>query len=184
MVVARRPFTVEDYHRMRDAGIFAEDDRLELLEGEVLLMSPIGPLHAAIVRRLNMLLSEAVGRQYIISVQDPIQLSVVSEPQPDLVVLQYRADYYGTSHPQPGDIELLIEVSDTSLDYDRENKLPRYAESGIPEVWIVDVANQQIEQYVHPANGLYRTKQTWLHGQTITSLHCPLIALHVDTILG
>ncbi|MBP1467038.1 Uma2 family endonuclease [Candidatus Chloroploca sp. M-50] len=184
MVVARRQFTVQEYHRMRNAGIFAEDDRVELLDGEVVLMSPIGPLHAAIVRRLNAILSQAVGHQFLLSVQDPIQLSDLSEPQPDLALLQYRADYYGSSHPQPAEIELLIEVSDTSLDYDREQKLPRYAESGIREVWLVDLSHQQIEQYIDPANGSYRTKQTWIHGQTLTSPHLAMLSIHVDDILG
>jgi Uma2 family endonuclease len=147
-------------------------------------MSPIGPLHAAIVRRLNTLFSQRGLSQYIVSVQDPIQLSDLSEPQPDLAILQYRPDYYGSSHPLPDDIVLLIEVSDTSLEYDRESKLPRYAESGIQEVWIVDVEHRQIEQYYHPANGAYRTKQTWLHGQTITSHSLAVISLHVDDVVG
>ncbi|NCC34407.1 MAG: Uma2 family endonuclease [Chloroflexia bacterium] len=184
MLVARRQFTVQDYHRMRDVGIFAEDDRVELLDGEVVLMSPIGPLHAAIVRRLNTILSQAAGHQFLLSVQDPIQLSDLSEPQPDLALLHYRADYYAASHPQPAEIELLIEVSDTSLDYDREQKLPRYAESGIREVWLVDLTHQQIEQYIDPANGSYRTKQTWVHGQTLTSPHLAMLNVPVDDILG
>lgn len=184
MVVARRQFTVDEYHRMRDAGVFADDDRVELLDGEILLMSPIGPLHASIVRRLNTMINHALLNQWIVSVQDPIQLSDLSEPQPDIAVLQYRSDYYGASHPQPRDVALLIEVSDTSLEYDRENKLPRYAESGIPEVWIVDAEHRQVEQYVHPANSAYRTKQTWLHGQRITSSTIALLSFDVDDILG
>lgn len=184
MVIARRQFTVEEYHRMRDAGIFAENDRVELLDGEVLLMSPIGPLHAAIVRRINTLLSQSALSQYIVSVQDPIELSDLSEPQPDIAVLQYRSDYYCGSHPRPDDIVLLVEVSDTSLEYDHESKLPRYAESGIAEVWIVDVGNQQVEQYFDPAHASYRTKQTWLHGQTITSHTLPTLSFQVDDILG
>jgi Uma2 family endonuclease len=183
MAVARRQFTTDDYHRMRDAGIFAEDDRVELLDGEVLLMSPIGPLHAAIVKRLNTLLGQGVSKRYIVSIQDPIQLSDLSEPQPDIAILQYRADYYGSAHPQPADILLLIEVSDISLEYDRERKFPRYAESGIAEVWIVDIDNQRVEQYYHPTNGLYQTKQTWLHGQVITSRRLITLALPINDIL-
>jgi Uma2 family endonuclease len=184
MAVARRQFTVEDYHRMRDAGIFTEDDRVELLDGEVLLMSPIGPLHAAIVKRINTLLAQSPLGQYIVSIQDPIQLSDLSEPQPDIAILEYRSDFYGTSHPEPASVMLLMEVSDTSLEYDRENKLPRYAESGIKEVWIIDLENQQVEQYAHPANGSYRTKQTWLHGQSIPSHTLPVLKLQINDILG
>jgi Uma2 family endonuclease len=184
MAVARRQFTVDDYHRMRDAGIFSEDDRVELLDGEVILMSPIGPLHAAIVKRINTLLNQGLLTQHIVSVQDPVQLSDMSEPQPDLAIIQYRADYYAAAHPTPDDIALVIEVSDTSLEYDRENKLLRYAESLIGEVWIIDIENQQVEQYTNPANGQYRMKQTWLHGQQVTSYRLPSVTLQVDDILG
>lgn len=184
MAVARRQFTVADYHRMRDAGIFSEDDRVELLDGDILQMSPIGPLHAAIVKRINTLLGKTPLGQLIVSVQDPIQLSDLSEPQPDIAILKYRSDYYGSTHPRPEDILLLIEVSDTSLEYDKKNKLPRYADSYIVEVWIIDIENQQIEQYSNPANGSYRTKQSWLHGQAITSIELPAFAVTVDDILG
>jgi len=184
MTAIRRQFTVEDYHRMRDAGIFGEDDRIELLDGEIIQMSPIGPLHAAIVRRINTLLGQLSLGQHIVSVQDPVELSDASEPQPDVAILKYRTDFYGSSHPQSHEIMLLIEVSDSSLEYDKENKLPRYAASFIPEVWIVDVEHQQVEQYSDPANGSYRTKRTWLHGDTVTSIYLPVITAHVNDILG
>lgn len=184
MLVARHQFTIEAYHRMHAAGIFTEDDRLELLEGEVLRMSPVGPRHAAIVKRLNTLLNQQVAQHSIVSVQDPIQLSAFSEPQPDIALLVYRDDYYATSHPQAHDVLLLIEVSDTSLEYDRMQKLPHYADAQIAEVWIIDLEQQQVEQYYDPANGLYRTKQTWLPGQMVTGLHIPTLSLLVDDIFG
>jgi Uma2 family endonuclease len=182
MAVARRHFTVADYHRMRKAGIFTEDDRVELLDGEVIQMSPIGPLHAAIVKRLNTLLGKEPLPGYLVSVQDPVQLADDSEPQPDIAILTYRADYYAGAHPQPPDIQVIIEVADTSVAYDRDRKLPRYAASGIPEVWIIDVDNQQVEQYFNPAHGQYRTKQTWTHGQTLTSQVLPMLSVPVDRV--
>lgn len=184
MAIARRQFSVEDYHRMRDAGIFGEEDRVELLDGEIIQMSPIGPLHAAIVKRINTLLGQVSLGQHIVSIQDPIELSDASEPQPDIAILKYRADFYGTSHPQPHEIMLLIEVSDASLEYDKENKLPRYADSLIPEVWIIDAEHQQVEQHYNPANGTYRTKQTWLRGDRITSVQLAAVTARVDDILG
>lgn len=184
MLLTRHQFTADDYHRMRTAGIFAADDRLELLDGEIIRMSPIGPLHASIVRRLHALLRHMHLNQWIVSVRDPIQLSDLSEPQPDIALLHYRADYYATSHPQPSDIALLIEVSDSSLEYDRAHKLPRYAASGIPEVWIVATEQQYVEQYFHPAHGIYRTKQVWVHGETITSHALPTVSIALEAILG
>lgn len=184
MAITRRPFTVADYHRMREAGIFAADDRVELLDGEIIAMRPIGPLYAAIVKRINTLLGQTALSGYIVSVQDPVQLADDSEPQPDIALLVYRPDYYATGHPQPADILLIIEVSDTSLAYDRDSKLPRYAASLIPEVWIIDAEHHQIEQYADPAHGQYRTKQTWSHGQTLTSHALPTLTVQVGAVLG
>lgn len=169
---------------MRDAGIFTAEDRVELIDGEVIEMSPIGPLHAAIVKRINKLLSAISLPDHIISVQDPIQLSDFSEPQPDIAIIIFRPDFYATQHPQSGDVMLIIEVADTSIDYDRSVKLARYAESMIPEVWIVDIDRHQIEQYALPANNQYRTKQSWSYGDTITSRALPAISLPVDGLMG
>jgi Uma2 family endonuclease len=117
--IARRPFTVSDYARMRETGILAEDDRVELIDGEVRLMSPIGPRHAAIVNRLSTLIRRHIGETAIVSVQNPIQLNDYTEPQPDLAILHARDDYYAHAHPRPDDIILVIEVADTSAAYDR-----------------------------------------------------------------
>src|SRR4026209_134436 len=130
----RRQFTVHDYARMREAGILTEDDRVELLDGEIFLMSPLGPLHIAIVNRLNKLLMRQVGDDAILSIQNAVQLNDYSEPQPDVALLHPRDDYYNQALARPDDILLLIEVADTSLGYDRELKLPRYAASNIAEV--------------------------------------------------
>jgi Uma2 family endonuclease len=149
----RRQFTVRDYSRMRETGILTEDDRVELLDGEIYQMSPLGSLHIAIVNRLNKLLMRQVGDDAILSIQNSVQLNDYSESQPDVALLSSRDDYYEQALARPDDILLLIEVSDISLDYDRDQKLPRYAASNIAEVWIVDVDQQVVEQYLQPMQG-------------------------------
>lgn len=180
----RWQFTVADYARMAETGILSEDDRVELIDGEVRAMSPIGPLHAAIVKRLNALLSQALGDTASMSVQDPIQLDDFTEPEPDLAVLQPRLDYYANGHPQSEDLLLLIEVSDSSLDYDRSEKIPRYATAHIPEVWIIDVHGETIEQYSEPRTGTYRTIHLLKSGDLIPSIRLPSVQASLDYILG
>lgn len=182
--IARWQFTVADYARMRETGILSEDDRVELIDGEVRPMSPIGPLHAAIVNRLNRLIGRLVGESAIVSVQNPIQLNDYSEPQPDIVVLRPRDDFYAETHPRAGDIHLVVEVADTSIDYDREEKLPRYAEAGIAEVWLIAVDNHTVEQYTQPRNGRYHTIQLIEAGEVVQTATLPNLSLAVDDILG
>jgi Uma2 family endonuclease len=147
-------------------------------------MSPIGPFHAAIVKRLNMLLSKRIPASVIISIQDPIQLTDYTEPQPDVALLQYRADYYAHAHPVADDVLLALEVSDSSLDYDRDEKLPRYAHVHIPEVWIIDLPHLTIEQYTQPRNGKYLSKRILEQGDTITAISVPNIVLDVSIIFA
>ena len=176
--------SVREYARMLETGILGEDDRVELIDGEVREMSPIGPLHIAIVNRLNAFLSVLVDDDAIVSVQNPIQLDDYTEPQPDIALLVPRDDYYSTALAQPTDVVLLIEVADSSLEYDRDEKLPRYAASGIRELWIIDVAGRSIEQYSQPRDGQYRTKQTYEYDGHIGSIELPNIALDVSRIFG
>jgi len=136
--IERRWFSVEEYDRMTEAGILTEDDRIELIDGEVVKMSPIGNAHAGCVKRITALCYEQVARLVMISVQDPIQLDDYSKPQPDVALLKTRPDYYAQSPPMPADILLIVEVADSSIDYDRNVKVPLYARAAIPEVWLVD----------------------------------------------
>jgi Uma2 family endonuclease len=180
--IARRQFSVADYARMREIGILAEDDRVELIDGEVRKMSPIGPLHAAIVKRLNTLLSRILDDSVILSVQDPIQLNDYSEPQPDLAILQHRDDFYAAAHPVADDVLLVIEVADTSVEYDREEKVPRYAAAQIPEAWLVDISGDIVEQYWQPRNGKYLLKRLVERGDTIVAQELPNLRIAVDQI--
>jgi Uma2 family endonuclease len=178
--IVRKQFTVTDYARMRETGILAEDDRVELIAGEVRQMSPIGPIHAALVKRLNTLLNRALDDTYIVSVQDPIQLDDHSEPQPDLAILHFRDDFYAHAHPVADDVLLVIEIADSSVAYDREEKMPRYAAANIAEAWLIDVAAERIEQYSQPRSGMYRLIQIAERGEVLQSHAVPSIAISTD----
>jgi Uma2 family endonuclease len=138
-VVQRHRLSVEEYHRMAESGVLAPDARVELIDGEVMDMAPIGSRHASVVKRLNALLVQAVGARAVVSVQDPIRLGLRSEPQPDLALLAPRADFYAGALPGAADTLLVIEVADSTSAYDRQIKAPLYARHGVPELWIVDL---------------------------------------------
>ncbi len=180
--VVRRRFTVHDYHRMGEAGILNEDDRVELIEGEIVEMAAIGSRHFTCVNGLTRLLVRSVGDAAIVSVQNPVRLDEHSEPQPDLTVLRVRD--YRESLPMPEDVLLLIEVSDTSLAYDRGVKLPLYARAGIREVWIVDLPGEVIERHTDPSMDGYRTLERAWRGDEIKCAALPDLAFRVETVLG
>ncbi|GAB4291753.1 MAG: Uma2 family endonuclease [Oscillatoriaceae cyanobacterium] len=174
----KRKFTVDQYHQMAETGIFAPSDRLELIQGEIIEMSPIGSRHAAWVDRLNQLFNRQLPENIIVRVQNPISLGDnQSEPQPDITILAPRSDFYLTAHPQPQDILLLVEVSDTSADYDREVKIPLYAAAGITEVWLLDLGAEIWEVYRQPTAAGYQEMQQIQPGASITPLSFPEITL-------
>jgi len=179
---ARRLFTVDEFHRMAEAGILGEDDRVELIEGELIEMTPIGSRHAACVNRLVKLLSSLEA--YLLSVQNPVSLDPRTQLQPDIALLKPRADYYASAHPGPNDVILVIEVADTSAATDREVKLPLYAKAGVPEVWLVDLPEGAVEVYQAPEGPIYRTAQTLHPGDP--ALPVPGTSLHLapEEILG
>jgi Uma2 family endonuclease len=154
-LLKRHQLTVDDYGRMGDAGVFAPDARVELIDGEVIDMAPIGTRHAAAVARLARLLQRAVGDQAIVWPQNPLRLGDRSEPEPDLLLLLPRADFYASAHPVAGDVLLLIEVADSSVRYDREIKLPLYARHGITEVWLVDLEAGMLRFFRGPQGERY-----------------------------
>jgi Uma2 family endonuclease len=148
-------WTVREFHRMVDTGLFNEDDRIELIEGEIIKMAPIGSGHAGRVKRLNHTLTIMLNEKAVVSVQDPVVLGNYSEPQPDIAVLCWRDDFYTQANPVAEDILLIIEVADSTVRYDRSTKLPVYARHGIPEVWIVNLPQQRIEVYRKLVDGEY-----------------------------
>jgi len=176
-------FSVEDYHRMAEAGILGEDERLELIEGEIVAMSPIGLRHLSCVDRLNALLTGLKPRA-IVRVQGSIRLGDRSEPQPDLVLLKPRADFYSTSHAKPEDIFALIEVMDSSAAYDRGVKLALYARERIAEVWLVDLNEERVDVHRRPHAAVYTEHQIRMRGTSVSPEAFPDLVLAVDDILG
>ncbi len=180
----RLQFTVTDYHRMIDTGILAEDDRVELIEGEILQMPPVGSGHAGRVNILNRHLSLKLGERAIVAVQNPIQANDLSEPEPDLAILQPREDFYIQGNPRPEDIFWLIEVSDSSLKLDHELKLPLHARNGVSEVWVVNVPGAVVEVYRSPEGGGYRDRSELRRGDSLSPQAFPELVLAVETFLG
>lgn len=179
----RRRFTVHDYHRMGESGILSEDDRVELIDGEIVQMTPIGGRHAACVNELTQILVGAADQHTVVSVQNPVRLDDFHEPQPDLAVLRRREDYRSGRLPGPGDVVLLIEVADTTLRYDRSVKLPLYAQAGIAEVWLVDVAGGILERHAEPGGGRFAAVQRAEGDQILHSTAWPGLALGPHALL-
>lgn len=179
----KRLLTTEAYHLMIEAGLLTEADRVELLHGEIIDMSPIGPKHSALVRRIDQGLHRIFAGKLLVSVQSPVEIGDRSEPEPDVCLLSPRDDFYESSHPSGADILLLIEVSDTTLEKDRQVKLPLYAEAGIPLVWIVNLVDRQVEVYSEPAGRVYKQRLIALPGDV---LHLPQTeaTLTVTEVMG
>ncbi len=180
----RRLFTVKEYHLMSEAGVFGENDRVELIEGEIIEMAAIGTRHASCVKRLIRQFRQIPEEIAILGVQDPIQLTERTEPQPDVVLLEPRADYYATAHPIPSEVLLLVEVSDSTIDFDRDVKVPNYARSGIQEVWLWDLEANCLEVYREPMANGYSSVQRLERGEIVAPLAFPDFQVSVDSILG
>jgi len=179
-----RRFTVDEYRRMADAGVFRPGERVELIDGEIVEMAPIGRRHANCVTNLTRLLITRLGDRAIVSPQNSIRISMRSEPQPDLTVLRRPAISYKDEDATVSDVLLLIEVADTSLAYDRNVKLRLYAAAGIPEVWIVDAAGEEIEIYRSPESGGFREVQRARPGGTVTPSAFPDLTLAVADVFA
>jgi Uma2 family endonuclease len=180
----RRRFTVDEYHRMGEVGILNEDDRVELIRGEIVHMTPIGIRHAACVARVTELLLARLRGRATLWPQNPLTILPDSEPQPDIILLRYRADFYAAGLPGPDDVVLLVEIADTSLRYDRRIKGQLYAEASIGEYWIVDLAGDAVEMYREPAGGAFRVTERVGRGGTVTPLAFADTPLAVADILG
>ena len=180
----RYRFTAEQYHEMGEAGIFYTDDRVELIDGEIIKMNPIGDPHAGTVNRLNVELVERIGRTAIVAPQNPVRLAEHQEPEPDLAILRFRADFYATLGPQPDDILLLIEVADSTVEFDRRVKGPLYARNGIPEYWLVDLTREHVVVFREPDPEGYQSMRAHRRGESLTLAMLPDVTIAVDDILG
>lgn len=169
---------------MAEAGIFNEDDRVELLEGEIVDMAAIGSRHAACVKRLNRFFSEQLRERVIVAVQDPVRLSELSEPQPDVVLLRPRPDDYAGGHPGPDDVLLVVEVGDTTAAWDRGRKLPLYAAAGVREVWLVDLPAERVEVCRRPEGPAYGEVRVAVPAEHIAPQAFPEVSLPVRDLLA
>ena len=176
-------FSVNDYHRMAEAGLLQPDARVELLDGKIIDMSPIGPFHGGLVKRLSRNFNLMSKDRWTVSIQDPLRLDDSSEPEPDLMLLKPVEDDYTSRHPQPDDVFLLIEVSDATLEYDRTEKLPAYGRAGIPEVWIVNLVELSVEVYREPHFTGYGHKSVFRAGDRISPAAFPDAATDVAELL-
>jgi len=179
-----RRFTAAEYNQMIEAGVFGQDERLELIDGEIVEMSPIGDRHAACVRRLNELLGQLCFGRAIVDVQDPIVVGVEYAPQPDLALLRPRADYYASHTPTAIDCMLVIEVADSSAEFDRQIKMPRYARGGVAELWLVDLERDVVVVYQNPMGDSYQHVQVFRRDETIALGPAEGTRVQVQSILG
>lgn len=179
----KRTFTVEEYHRMGTSNIF-DDERVELVEGEVVTMAPKGSRHSACVTRLTQLLVSRVEESFLVRVQEPLILSEMTEFEPDVATVRSRADFYSGAHPSAKDTLLVIEVAESSLTYDREIKLPLYARAGVPEAWLVDLKAQLVSVHSTPSAQGYELVEEMHPGEGVESASVTHLRLKIDEILG
>lgn len=185
VTLKRRRFTLDEYHRMGEAGILHEDSRVELIEGEIVEMSPIGSRHAGTVARIHTLFATRLGTRAVVWGRNPVLLTaLVSEPQPDVMILAYRADFYTSALPEPPDVQLLVEVADSSLPYDRRTKIPLYVRAGIAEAWLIDIESARVELYRQPGTSGYRAVLTPARDERISPLAFPDLIVTRADLLG
>lgn len=185
-LAAPHRFTVAEYYGMAEAGILAPDARVELLEGQILDQFPIGPLHASTVARLTHWFTMRDGGRWIVRSRNPVRLNERSEPEPDLALVRPLGNLYRQQHPTPADVFLLVEVADSSLRFDREEKLPLYARAGIPEFWLVNLVERVVEVYCNPSTevGIYRQTERLREGAQAAPAAFPGVTLSVSELLS
>ncbi|MEW6236454.1 MAG: Uma2 family endonuclease, partial [Candidatus Omnitrophota bacterium] len=179
-----RLFTVDEFYRMAEIGIFTEDDRVELIEGEIIQMTPISISHASHSMRFNRNFIYRFLDKAIVSIQNPVRLSQLSETLTDIALLKLRGNYYSDRHPMPEDVYLLVEIADSSYEYDRQVKAPLYAKHGVPELWILNLDKQVIEIFRQPSPEGYRQSFIASPGESINLESFPEYTFNVSDILG
>ena len=179
----RLRFSVDEYYQMIELGILKDYEKSEIIEGELIQKMPIGDKHAFIVNNLTRIFVKNVSDDVLVSVQNPIRISDYDEPEPDLVLADLTK-FDGKRHPRPEETLLIVEVSDSTLKYDRDTKLTLYDEAEIPEVWIVNLKNNIIEVHQNPSVGIYQLAQIYKRGDTAKSAVLPNLTIEVDKILG
>jgi Uma2 family endonuclease len=182
--IIKRRFTADEYQQMGQAGILPESDRVELIDGEIVTMTPIGPRHCAAVDRATRTFVTRMSDRAIVRVQGAVRLDLFTEPEPDIVLIRPRDDFYASAHPGPADILLIVEMADSSLDYDREVKALLYARLGVPEYWLADLAGQQLSAYSRPEGGRYQEVRLYHRGETLAPRLRPDCPIAIDDLLA
>lgn len=183
--IQKRFVTLDEYHRMGEEGVFPPDARVELIRGEIIEMSPIGPAHAGSVRRFIRNFSTRLSPYAIVDAQNPVEMrEQESEPQPDITLLRLQDDLYSTATPTPGDTLLVVEVADSSLSFDRRVKMHLYAEAGIPESWLVDLNSATLFVYRHPTPEGYQDMRVYRRGESVAPEAFPDVIFTVEEIFG
>lgn len=179
----RLRFSVDDYYKMIDLGILDNREKAEIIDGELIKKTTIGDNHAFVVDSLNRFFSKNVSDDIMVRIQNPLRLTDFDEPEPD-IVLTDLTKYDGKRHPRPAETILVVEVSDSTLKYDREVKIPLYAEAGIPEVWIVNLQHKIIEVHQQPSVGIYQLARIFKQGEIVETTVLPDLTLEVDSLLS
>ena len=178
-----RKFTVAEYYRMAEAGILKPDERVELIEGKIIVMPPIGPEHADDVNQFNAVFAAYAPGRFRISIQNPVHLGDGSEPQPDAAFLRLRPGGYRTAHPTPADVLLIIEIADSSLEYDRQVKAHIYGRNNVPETWVKNLPEDCIERFTQPGPDGYAQHTVHHRGETLSPVSFPDLELAVEDLL-
>jgi len=181
---AKKLFTVDEYDQMQALGLVSEGVRTELIKGEIIEMGLMRSRHAAAINRVGLRMGSAVEEKALVRVQLPLRLNAYNEPQPDLTFVKVRRDFYESRHPGANDVFLVVEISDTSLDYDRDIKVGVYADARIPEFWVLDLPGSALLVFRGPARGDYKTFLRFQHGDTVSILAYPEIEIAVSDLLG
>jgi Uma2 family endonuclease len=184
VATSRRRFTADEYQQMGRAGILREDDRVELIDGEVVSKMTIGPRHNAATNRITRLFVTLAGDAAIVQVQGSVRLDFYTEPEPDVVLLRPRADFYESALPGPSDILLVVEVAQASIDYDRGVKAALYARLGVAEYWLVDLNDNVVTRYAEPADGRYRSVAPFGAGAPFAPHLLPALSVSIDQLLA
>jgi Uma2 family endonuclease len=175
-------FSVSDWQRMGELGLLAPDQRVELIEGEIIDMAPIGSAHAGLVTRLTDMLASRLSGRALLSVQNPLRLGDFSEPQPDLMLLRPREDFYSRSHPSAKDVLLLVEVADATLGYDRDRKVPLYGCFGVSQTWLINVPERMVEVYINPDPHGYADRHIARAGEALEALFG--VTVEIERLFG
>jgi Uma2 family endonuclease len=182
-LLAAHRFTVEEYHRMAETGVLKPDAQVELVRGQIVDMSPIGPYHGGVTKRLIRLFTRLSENRWLVSAQDPVRLDAHSEPQPDLMLLRPAPDDYTSRHPTPADVFLLVEVADSTVPYDRGEKLAAYGGAGVPEVWLINLPERAFEIHRDPHYTGYSSITIVREGEVASPRAFPDVEIDVASVL-